>query len=237
MPATTQDAVAVLSLSDVSLHPDEVTELLHEAIALSETACASIIRSMRQSGVAEIFGNSWVKIHDAMRILGGRRLSIIDEMVAKRARSTLKAVLLKSLERSRDTSRFALYARMLVETRDVRTLVALIGEETFHELGVGPHIWHGLETLIDDPVVRPIDRFWALDGLIFSDMKHGRIEGLQRRFDLMEQLIRDQGLGADERLSFIMKRMNFEAGQGDDRAVERSVDAMRAMLPDKPKHH
>lgn len=34
-----------------------------------------------------------------------------------------------------------------------------------------------------------------------------------------------------------MKRMNFQAEQGDQHAVERSIDAMRVMLPDKPKHH
>lgn len=237
MPAINKEAVAVLSLSDVSLHPDEVKKLLYEAVSQSETACASIIRAMRQAGVAEVFGNSRVKIHDAMRILGGRHLLVMGEEAAARARTALKTVLLKSLERDRDTSRFALYTRMLVETRDVKTLVALIGEEMFHELGIGPHVWHGLETLIDDAAVSPVDRFWALDGLIFSDMKHGRGDKLQRRFGLMENLISEHDLGADERLSFIMKRMNFEADQGNDLAVDQSVEAMRAMLPDKPKHH
>lgn len=237
MSATTKDAVAVLSLSDVSLHPDEVKELLHEAVSVSETAGASIIRAMRHAGIAEVFGNSRIKIHDAMRILGGRHLLTLGEEAATRARVTLKTVLLKSLERVRDTARLALYTRMLVETRDVKTLVALIGEEMFHELGVGPHIWQGLETLIDDAAVSPADRFWALDGLIFSDMKHGRSDRLQSRFNLMENLISEHDLEADERLSFIMKRMNFDAEQGDSLAVDRSIEAMQAMLPDKLKHH
>lgn len=237
LPAATKEAVAVLSLSDVSLHPDEIRDLLHEAVTLSETACTSIIRAIRQAGIAEIFGNSRVKIHDAIRILGGRHLLAMGEAAATQARSALKTVLLKSLEQSRDTLRLALYVRMLVETQDVKTLVVLIGEEMFHELGVGPHIWHGLEALINDPAVGPADRFWALDGLVFSDMKQGCADRLQSRFVRMEQLIRDHNLGADECLSFIMKRMNFEAEQGDDLAVERSVESMRAMLPDKPKHH
>ncbi len=107
----------------------------------------------------------------------------------------------------------------------------------FHELGIASHIWNGLEQALQDPTVEPSDRFWALDGLVLSDMKHGRTDRLQGRFTEMERLLGKYQLGNEERLSFIMKRMNFQAEQGDQHAVERSIDAMRVMLPDKPKHH
>lgn len=237
LPSQSKDAVAVFSLCDVGLDPHEVTELLRGAIALNDPAIATILRVLRQVGVAEIYGNSRVKIHDAMRILGGRHFVTMDPTVATRAKSTLKAVLLKSLLETRDTSRFSLYARMLVESREIKVLVELIGEEMFHELGIAPHIWNSLEQVLQDPTVEPTDRFWALDGLIFSDMKHGRTDRLQDRFDEMERLLREHELGDDERLSFIMKRMNFQADQGDQHAVDKSIEAMRSMLPDKPKHH
>ncbi|WP_169748351.1 ATP-binding protein [Xenophilus azovorans] len=237
LPSQSKDAVAVLSLSDVVLDPQEVTELLRDAITLSGPAAASILRTLRQAGVAEIYGNSRVKIHDAIRILGGRHLLTMDATVAARASSALKSVLLKSLMETRDTSRFSLYTRMLVETREIKVLVELIGEEMFHELGIAPHIWNGLEQVVQDPTIDPGDRFWALDGLVFADMKHGRTDRLQSRFDQMEQLLGNHELGDDERLSFIMKRMNFQADQGDQLAVDRSIEAMRSMLPDKPKHH
>ena len=172
-----------------------------------------------------------------MRILGGRHLLSVQATVATQAKSNLKSVLLKSLLETRDTSRFSLYTRMLVETREIKVLVELIGEEMFHELGIAPHIWHGLEQALQDPTVEPTDRFWALDGLVFSDMKHGRNDLLQGRFDEMERLLREHELGDDERLSFIMKRMSFQANQGDQHAVDKRIEAMRSMLPDKPKHH
>lgn len=237
LPPQSKDAVAVLSLCDVGLESHEVNELLRDAIALTDPAIASILRALRQAGVAEIYGDSRVKVHDAMRILGGRHLLTAQVTVAAQAKSALKAVLLKTLLETRDTSRFSLYTRMLVETREIKVLVELIGEEMFHELGIAPHIWHGLEQVLQDPTVEPSDRFWALDGLVFSDMKHGRTDRLQGRFAEMERLLGEHELGDDERLSFIMKRMNFQADQGDQHAVERSIDAMRAMLPDKPKHH
>lgn len=237
LPQQSKDAVAVLSLCDVGLDPHEVTELLHGAIALSEPAIASILRALRQAGVAEIYGNSRFKVHDAMRILGGRHLLTMQATVATQAKSTLKSVLLKTLLGTRDSSRFSLYIRMLVETREIKVLVELIGEEMFHELGIAPHIWHGLEQVLQDPTVEPSDRFWALDGLVFSDMKHGHADRLPSRFDEMERLLGEHELGDDERLSFIMKRMNFQADQGDQHAVDKSIEAMRSMLPDKPKHH
>ena len=237
LPPQSKDAVAVLSLCDVGLESHEVNELLRDAIALTDPAIASILRSLRQAGVAEIYGDSRIKVHDAMRILGGRHLLATQATMAAQAKSALKSVLLKTLLETRDTSRFSLYTRMLVETREIKILVELVGEEMFHELGIAPHIWHGLEQVLQDPTVAPSDRFWALDGLVFSDMKHGRTDRLQGRFDEMDRLLGEHGLGDDERLSFIMKRMNFQADQGDQHAVDRSIDAMRAMLPDKPKHH
>lgn len=237
LPPQSKDAVAVLSLCDVGLDPHEVTELLHDSIALSDPNITSILRALRQAGVAEIYGNSRFKVHDAMRILGSRHLLTLQVTVATQGKSTLKSILLKTLLKSRDTSRFSLYTRMLVETREIKVLVELIGEEMFHELGIAPHIWHSLEQVLHNPTVEPSDRFWALDGLVFSDMKHGRVDRLQDRFDEMEKLLGEHGLGDDERLSFIMKRMNFQADQGDQQAVDRSIEAMRSMLPDKPTHH
>ena len=237
LPQQSKDAVAVLSLCDVGLKSHEVNELLRDAIALTDPAIASILRTLRQAGVAEIYGDSRVKVHDAMRLLGGRHLLAAPVTVAAQAKSALKAVLLKTLLETRDTSRFSLYTRLLVETREIKVLVELVGEEMFHELGIASHIWNGLEQALQDPTVEPSDRFWALDGLVLSDMKHGRTDRLQGRFTEMERLLGKYQLGNEERLSFIMKRMNFQAEQGDQHAVERSIDAMRVMLPDKPKHH
>lgn len=44
--------------------------------------------------------------------------------------------MVEAIERGRNTARFSLYTRLLA-TGDVKTLVDLIGEEMFHEMGVG----------------------------------------------------------------------------------------------------
>lgn len=236
LPPVTRDAVAVLSLSDLGLKPEEVNELLLKALDLNDQAVASVIRSLRASGIAEVYGGRQLKIHDAMRVLGSRHLLTRDAAAVKRAQIALKSILLVSLERHRDTSRFSLFTRMLVATNDIKTLVELIGEEMFHELGVATDIWRSLETAVASENVDPEQRYWALDGLVFSDMKHGNFKGLSARFSAMEELIEKHKLGADERMSFAMKRMNFQAERGDVEAVDGSIAALQELLPDKPAY-
>lgn len=236
LPGTARVAVAVLSLSDLGLKPAEVNELLLKAVDLNEQAAAGVIRSLRAAGIAEIYGGRQLKIHDAMRVLGNRHLLTLGSDVVNRAQVALKNLLLVSLETHRDTSRFSLYTRMLVATNDIKTLVELIGEEMFHEMGIATDIWRSLETAVASETVDPEQRYWALDGLVFSDMKHGSYEGLPARFSAMEALIDKHGLGADERMSFMMKRMNLQAELGDVHAVDGSIAALQTLLPDKPAH-
>lgn len=236
LPGAARDAVAILSLSDLGLKPAEVNELLLKAVDLNEQAVAGVIRSLRAAGIAEIYGGRQLKIHDAIRVLGNRHLLTLGADAVNRAQVALKNILLVSLEEHRDTSRFSLYTRLLVATNDIKPLVELIGEEMFHEMGIATDIWRSLETAVASETVDPEQRYWALDGLVFSDMKHGSYEGLEARFSAMEALIVKHELGADERMSFAMKRMNFQAELGDVDAVNTSIAALQALLPDKPAH-
>ncbi|BEP62340.1 hypothetical protein GmRootV213_28940 [Variovorax sp. V213] len=236
LPGSARDAVAVLSLSDLGLKPAEVNELLLKALDLNDQAVAGVIRSLRASGTAEVYGGRQLKIHDAMRVLGNGHLLALGAGAVNRAQVALKNILLVSLEGYRDTSRFSLFTRMLVATNDIKTLVELIGEEMFHEMGIATDIWRSLETAVASESVDPEQRYWALDGLVFSDMKHSNLEGLPARFDAMEALITKHQLGADERMSFAMKRMGFQAELGDADAVNESIAALQALLPDKPAH-
>lgn len=115
-------------------------------------------------------------------------------------------------------------------------MVDLIGEEMFHEMGVAVEVWHGLEALVAKDGSDPEQRYWALDGLVFSDMKLGNMDRLAPRFEAMEQLIESGALGEDEVLSFLMKRMLHFSNQGDEEGVRRAIRELDSRLPDKPVH-
>ncbi|WP_313115050.1 AAA family ATPase [Stenotrophomonas indicatrix] len=229
-----QEAVAVLSLSDIGLLPTEINKLLGEALAMSETAVAGTIRVLRAAGVVEIYGSKEIRLHDAIRVVGRQHLTELPEQVASRARISLRNLMIEGFERERTTARFSLYTRLLLDIGDVKTLVDLIGEEMFHEMGVSVEIWHGLEALVAKEGAGPEQRYWALDGLVFSDMKLGRIDRIGTKLAEMEQLIDTGLLGADEVQSFLMKRMLHYSNQGDAAAVQTAIRELHSRLLDKP---
>ena len=235
-PLTAQQTIAVLSVSDIGLLPAEINKLLDAAIEMNEQAVAGVIRALRAAGVVEIYGNKEIRLHDAIRVVGSQHLSGMPAEVASRARVALKDLMVMAFERDRNTARFSLYTRLLLATGDVKTLVDLIGEEMFHEMGVAVEVWHGLEALVAKDESDPEQRYWALDGLVFSDMKLGHVDRLAPRLEAMEQLIDSGALGEDEVLSFLMKRMLHLSNQGDEEGVRRAIRELDSRLPDKPVH-
>lgn len=235
-PLAAQQTIAVLSLSDISLLPAEMNKLLDAALEMNERAVAGVIRALRAAGVVEIYGNKEIRLHDAIRVIGSQHLSGMSAEVASRARVALKDLMVEAFERDHNTARFSLYTRLLLATGDVKTLVDLIGEEMFHEMGVAVEVWHGLEALVAKDESDPEQRYWALDGLVFSDMKLGHIDRLASRFEAMRQLIDSGALGEDEVLSFLMKRMLYLSNQGDEEGVRRAIRELNSRLPDKPVH-
>lgn len=235
-PLAAQQTIAVLSLSDIGLLQAETNKLLDAALEMDERAVAGVIRAMRAAGVVEIYGNKEIRLHDAIRVVGSQHLSSMPAEVASRARVALKDLMVEAFERDRNTARFSLYTRLLLATGDVKTLVDLIGEEMFHEMGVAVEVWHGLEALVAKDGSDPEHRYWALDGLVFSDMKLGHLDRLAPRFEAMEQLIDSGALGEDEVLSFLMKRMLHFSNQGDEAGVRRAIRELDSRLPDKPVH-
>lgn len=231
-----QKVVAVLSLSDIGLLPAEIYKLLGEALSMSEEAVAGTVRTLRAAGVVEIYGSKEIRLHDAIRVVASQHLSTMPTEASSGARIALKNLMVEGFERDRNTARFSLYTRLLLDTGDVKTLVDLIGEEMFHEMGVAVEIWQGLEALVAREGTDPEQRYWALDGLVFSDMKLGNADRIASRLEEMEQLIDSGVLGEDEVQSFLMKRMLYQSNQSDAKAVMRSILELNSRLPDSSVH-
>lgn len=235
-PLAARQTIAVLSLSDIGLKPAEVHKLLDAALGMDAQAVAGAIRTLRAAGVVEVYGNKEIRLHDAIRVVGSQHLPDMHTEVVSRARTALKELMVESFERDRTTARFSQYTRLLLATGDVKTLVALIGEEMFHEMGVATEIWHGLERLVAKDGADPEQQYWALDGLVFSDMKLGCMDRMAPRLDAMERLIDSGALGEDEVLSFMMKRMLHLSYLADEKGVQRAIRELDSRLPDKPVH-
>jgi hypothetical protein len=227
-----QDSLALFSLADVGLSRDEVSEILVNSLKVSTGGAATLLKKMRATGAVELFGNQTLKVHDAVRALGRQHLELMDPAVVNNALLALKESLVASLHKTRDTSRLALLTEVYIKLNDVMTLIALSGEELFYEMGITVDIMAILERASISNTLEPVHQFWALDGLVFSDIKEGRPEKLLQRFAAMEALLATHEFGDREEIAYAMKRILFSAENSDAPEVERLVEQTRGKLPD-----
>jgi hypothetical protein len=235
-PVTTQNVLSVWSLSDEALYQSEIIELLKGALNLQSPVIVETLRKLRTSGVTEIYGGERLKVHDAIRILGRRNLVIMDDDAVLQSQRSLKNILMKSLIEKGDSSRFSLFIRTLVALEEVELLVELAGVEHFHEMGISNEIKAFLKPIADSSEAHPKQRFWALDSLVFDATHHGGIHTTAIFLDQMEQLLEAHQLGTDEKLSYMMKRMLYEATQGNTDKVINLIDTASTEIPDKPAY-
>ncbi len=227
-----QDSLALFSLADVGLSRDEVSKLLVNSLNVSTGGAAKILKKMRATGTIEVFGNQRLKVHDAVRALGLQHLELMDPVVENNALMALKELLIASLEKTRDTSRFALLTQIYIKLNDVMSLIALSGEELFHEMGINVDILASLERASISDTLEPVHKFWALDGLAFSELREGNPAKLVQRFEAMEALLAEHEFGHLEEIAYAMKRILFTAENGDAREVQRLVEQVSTKLPD-----
>ena len=103
-----------------------------------------------------------------------------------------------------------LYIRLLGETGEIKTLVQFGTDEVFHEMGFWPIIEPHLMKAAFSEQVDPESRFWALDGIVFNEMR--KHTGTPRKhIDEMKRLVQRFELGGDEHLAVGMKEMTLLA--------------------------
>lgn len=228
-----QNALAIFSLSDLGLIREEVSELLCHSLNISSRGAATLIKKMRATGTIEIYGAQTFKVHDAVRTLGLQHLECMNPEIATNAMQVLKEILVMSLNKNRNTSRFSLLIQLYIKLNDVMTLIALSGEEMFYEMGITVDILASLKRATTSDSLEPLHKFWALDGLVFAALKDGISEQVAQWLDSMETLLTRNTFGLREELAFAMKRILFSAENHDILEVERLEQEARPKLPDE----
>ncbi|MGP3710342.1 YecA family protein [Brucella sp. RRSP16] len=236
LSTASHNGLGVLCLCDIPLKADEAKSLLGTTLGLNEKAVAGILRELRSAGLVESYSDNRVKVHDALRLLGRRHLDTLEGGVLSRAHTALKDILSTSLRQQWDLTKLQFYLRTLAAIGDVKTLVQFATDEMFHELGVLPEILRFLETAAASEETDPEDRFWALDGLVFSALKRGDGDEAIAYNEATARLLVEHPLGADERLAHGMKRLHIRSAQGDRAGVIETISEVIEFLPDTPQH-
>ena len=233
LPAT-QEAVAVLSFSDVPLKQAEIEIILEKMLQLRTAEIGKLIRGLRTQGILLAVVGDEFSIHDAFRLIGKLQF---DSMVSEKRTSALKAlvaILRQSIQDRRDKKRLTMMIRALSVLGDYSVLVGLAGEEMFHELGIDEQVWKILETAVKGGRMTPKQHFDALDGLVFRYLKLGQREKAAPILSEMEALIDSAGLSMEDRLSFLSKNMQLHAELKDVESVARFSDLIESLIPDDP---
>lgn len=237
LPEDVRNCLAVLSLSDVPLSIEEAVRLVGATFAITAQRFAALIRQLRPLGVVRLYGGQQLQIHDAYRILGLARLSELPQVHPTAARKELKEIITESFERQLDHSRFPLFIRTLVELGDLEPLIEIATEEWFHEMGITSGIWETLEAASTNHAIDAKQRFYALDGLVFAEMKldYGDPGKIERWIGAMEGLLVEPGLGEHERVVLLIKRMMFSSAQGDEKATRETIAELDRLTPNNPE--
>jgi hypothetical protein len=234
LPQATQEAVAVISFSDVPFTQSEIEFILGKALGLQPAEVGSLIRALRPQGILLAVSGDDYSIHDAFRLIGKQKFDLMASDKRTAALRALVAILTRSLQNERDKKRLTTMIRALSAIGDYSVLIGLAGEEMFHELGIGEEVWKILETAVEGGKLPPKQHFDALDGLVFRYLKTGQIEKVAPRLSEMEALIESAGLSMEDRLSFLSKNMQFHAELKDTESVARLSDLIELLIPDDP---
>ncbi len=231
-----RETIAVLSMCDVALTRDEASKLLQTACDIDARASATRLRSLPSTGALEIFGNSALKVHDAVRLLGLADMAARGGEVEEKARAALRAVIVVSIRTDWSIAKLGLLIRLFGQLGDARILVGFATDELFHEMGVWPEIEPYLIAIASDDGADPETRLWALDGLTFNDLREGDLDHARIHIYEMQALVEAHGLGEDEWLAWGMKRMLLMSMQNDAAGVDEMLAVVERRVPKKTEH-
>lgn len=236
LPPEARETVAILSLADVALSRGEAIKLLRSACDLDDRASAARLRALPATGALELFGNSALKIHDAVRMYGLADLAGRGVAVESRAKAALREVIIVSLREDWSIAKLGLLIRLSGQLGNSKILVEFATDELFHEMGVWPEIEPYLVEIAANPLADPETRLWALDGLVFNDLREGAVEPARSRIDEMQTLVEATGLGQDEWLAWGMKRMLLMSMLGDAEGVDEMLTLVEQRMPATSTH-
>lgn len=234
LPKAAQDVLAVLSQSDIPLGKAEAQEACANGLDLDEKEFAAALRSLRPVGAIEVFGVDNIKVHDALRLLGRSHLSEFSSEGVAKAQKALKDVIFKSVVAGKSPQKFLLYVRLLSEMGEVKPLIQFATDELFHELGVFSEITEVLKKAAVNEAIAPDERFAALDGLVFADLRAGDIDGAAERLSAMSAIADSHPLDATDRANLANKIMLQASQAGDEAIVDEQAKKLAALFPDDP---
>lgn len=236
MPADMREIVAMLSLADVPLSRDEASTYIRQVCKLTEPRAIGLLRQLPESGAVEFFSNAGIKVHDAMRPLGRAHFASGGADRERDCLESLASTIIETIQKHWTIARVALLVRLFGQLGRVKVLVEFATDELFHEIGVWREIEPFLVATAEDMSGDAETRFWAIDGLVFNDLREGNVTRALERIKVMRDLLDNHELGPDEWLAWAMKRMVALSVNEDVDGFYSMLAEVEARLPANEQH-
>jgi hypothetical protein len=236
LPKDTRDILAILSISDIQLSFDDIKVWLKKSLKLSPRSIVIAVKQLKTEGIIQNFGRDKIKIHDAARIVGLQHLDDFDESLTLIIQTALKDLLFASLINKRDISKLSLFARTSAALGEIETLVGISSDEMFHEMGVLNEVLPAIRLAISTGKLSYKQQFWALDSLVYTDIRQGTDDGLVNRLSEMEALVKDNNLGDEEKNSLYMKLLLVNADIGNTKLVKKFIHKLSSTIKNGIRH-
>jgi len=236
LPKDVIDTLAVLSLSDTQLSFDDIKIWLNKSLKLTTRSTVQVIKRLKTEGILQYFGKNNIKIHDAARIVGLQSLNNFDQSSITIIQTALKDLLFESLTNKRDISKLSLFARTSAALGEIETLIEIAGSEMFHEMGVLNEILPAIRHAISNGKLSYKQQFWALDSLVYTDIRQGTDNDLLVRLSEMDALVKNHDLGDEEKNSLYMKQLLFNADIGETKLVKKFIHKLSSSINKDIRH-
>src|SRR3546814_11330350 len=133
-----------------------------------------------------------LKLHDAVIMLGKAELAARGPDLEKKLQEVFRVSISRSIRQDWSIGKLGLLIRLFGQLGDAMILVQFATDELFHEMGVWPEIEPYLLSIAADVDGEAEIRLWALDGLVFNDLRTGQFAPGEARIDAMDALPQDQ---------------------------------------------
>jgi hypothetical protein len=218
-------AASLLLLAEVPITAAEARQLLIQALSLTPSAAAALIRELHSWGLIQVRVAGTVTIHDAFRPAAVELQGLAGPVVLHKGRSALADLYNASFgpgQMDRLVS-FCKLLRPLGRTAELPGIMSSLSEHLY-ELGRASELLNLLIETANDPAVAVPDRFLAADTAVFW-MHQNDDPRYEELLHLMAKLAEEGCLELDDVARLAIKEMTFAAERADQEGIEKEFSA------------
>ncbi len=235
LPAVASQVASLFSISDIALPNTDARFFIQGALGLSDVEISAAMRELEAWGIVETLRNGRLSMHDAFRPLAKQNQSALGSAVVAEA----KKLLVSKLMTRHGVTTFRLLCRLLPDIGQMETLVDIASDsaEYFHEFGMSQEFENVLLEAVQSKELRPGDKFWALDTIVFWKLQANKDEEAEQYLQQLTTLSVTFEPTERQAEAIALKRLVLAGHRRDRKSMQRVFKDATALSPKDQVFH